>query len=293
MSKKAEIKIQPPVTEYIMLGDLPKEFNDELMRYFSAYSVAIARARNESAKEFNPLGSGVLVQKGNRFGILTAKHCLHACTPSVKLGMGGCDTLMLIINRGRGVLIRPQEAVEHDLVVSKTEQFGPDLTFIEILPGKCLSTIQAVSSFWSLDKNINDLIKEYGIVGTPIVTVGFPSLDYKTIITGNNIHHHVRHMTFSNVIQSGDVIEHNGWDYVESNIWYGGTPDLPLTFAGVSGGPVWGMQIRKHKSDGHLSIEKSALIGITFYQTEMKGDERRLRAHFIKSIYDTAWRNLK
>jgi hypothetical protein len=76
-------------------------------------------------------------------------------------------------------------------------------------------------------------------------------------------------------------------------MWYGGTPDLPATFSGVSGGPVWGMKLSKNKSDGQINIDKSALIGITFYQTELKGDERRLRAHFIKSIYDLAWRNLK
>jgi hypothetical protein len=59
----------------------------------------------------------------------------------------------------------------------------------------------------------------------------------------------------------------------------------------VSGGPVWGMDLLHHKNDGHISIEKHALIGITFYQVFRKGDEGKLRAHFIKSIYDTAWRN--
>ena len=52
------------------------------------------------------------------------------------------------------------------------------------------------------------------------------------------------------------------------------------------------MELRKHKSDGHISIEKYALIGITFYEIYRKGDEGRLRAHFINSVYDLAWRNL-
>jgi hypothetical protein len=51
------------------------------------------------------------------------------------------------------------------------------------------------------------------------------------------------------------------------------------------------MELRMHKSDGHISIEKHALIGITFYEIFRQGDEGRLRAHFIKSIYDLAWRN--
>jgi hypothetical protein len=279
-------------TEYMTLGDLPESFNEVLMRYFSYYSVALGRVRNEKAEEFRPLGSGVLVTKGNRFGILTARHCLHGGKPEVELGTNGRDTLYLIINRGRGVLIKPYEAIEHNLVDPKSEEFGPDLTFIEIF-GDALNTIRAVGSFWPLDKKSDELTKAFGSEGTPLVTIGFPQADYQTEIKPNTINHRVRHMTFSNVIRKGDVFEHEGWDYVESNMWYGGTPDLPITFQGVSGGPVWGMNLSKNKSDGQINIDKYALVGITFYQTELKGDERRLRAHFIKSIYDLAWQNLK
>jgi hypothetical protein len=280
-------------TEYVMLGDLPQDFNEVLMRYFSYYSVALGRVRNGKAEEFRPLGSGVLVKKGNRFGILTARHCLHACKPEVELGTSGQDTLSLVMNTGRSVLIKPSEAIEHNLVNPTSEEFGPDLTFIEIF-GDVLNTIKAVGSFWPLDKKVDEIIGDFGSEGTPIVSIGFPQIDYQTTIEKPNIiNHRVRHMTFSNVIQKRDLIEHEGWDYVESNMWYGGTPDLPATFSGVSRGPVWGMKLSKNNSDGQINIDKYALIGITFYQTELKGDERRLRAHFIKSIYDLAWRNLK
>ena len=98
-------------------------------------------------------------------------------------------------------------------------------------------------------------------------------------------------MTYYNAIQVGDVFERGGWDYLDTTIRYPGA-DLPPSFTGVSGGPVWGMEVRKHKSDGHFSVEKSALIGITFYQTDRQDDVRRLRAHFINSIHDLAWRSL-
>jgi hypothetical protein len=281
-------------TEYIKLADLPDYFNEELLRYFSYYSVALGRIRNNKAEEFIPLGTGVLVKKGNHFGILTARHCLHACKPPVEIGPSGCDTLTLVISRGRNVLVKPNEAIEHNLVEPKTEAFGPDLTFIEI-SGNSLATLKGVGSFWPLDKKTDEIINQFGKVGTPIVSIGFPQVDYKTEVLPeiNTVNHRIRHMTFSNVIQDGDIYERDGWDYLESNMWYGGTPDLPVTFRGVSGGPVWGLQIKKDKTNGRLSIEKSGLIGITFYQTEQKGDERRLRAHFIKSIYDLAWRDLK
>jgi len=79
-------------------------------------------------------------------------------------------------------------------------------------------------------------------------------------------------------------------DYLDSVCWYGPSKELPSTFAGISGGPVWGIKLIKDEQTGKFRLLKSALIGITFYQTDVKNMERRLRAHFIRSIYDLAWK---
>ncbi len=189
-------------------------------------------------------------------------------------------------------MVQPQEFIEHLLVTPHSEQFGPDLTFIEVLPGDRLSSFKANGSFWSLDKNPDDIKKDFGGTGTWLASVGFPELYYDTRIDGNSIHHAARHMTYITAIQDGDVFERDGWDYIEVNFDYNSSDDLPFSFAGVSGGPVWCMQLRKHKADGHISIEKSALCGILFYETGKQNNEQRLRAHFIKSIYDLAWKTL-
>ena len=93
-------------------------------------------------------------------------------------------------------------------------------------------------------------------------------------------------------IAPGDVFERNGWDYIENNCWYGGSSQLPLTFGGVSGGPVWGLKLRRDESNGQFSLINYALIGILFCETPIQNEERRLRGHFIKSIYDIAWKNV-
>jgi hypothetical protein len=67
---------------------------------------------------------------------------------------------------------------------------------------------------------------------------------------------------------------------------------LPPSFVGVSGGPVWGMQLQEDKNGGQIKIKDSALIGITFYQSTKVNNKRRLRAHFIKSIYELAWKKV-
>jgi hypothetical protein len=275
--------------EMVKIGDMPSGFMDVLIRAFSDYSVALGRVKNKERLEFTPLGTGVLVQKANRFGILTAHHCLHACKPEVRLGSERGDKLMLIIPRGRTVFFEPQELVEHRLVTPQSEEYGPDLAFIEILGLERLDTVKAIGSFWSLDQDARQVMAAFGVVGTPLAAVGYPEAYHATRVEGRITVRSVRHMTYHNAIEAGDVFERDGWDYLESTMDYSGSPDLPNSFAGVSGGPVWGMQLRKHKDDGHISIEKSALVDITFYQTATKNDKRRLRAHFIKSIYELAW----
>jgi hypothetical protein len=189
-------------------------------------------------------------------------------------------------------VVQAREALEHPLAKPHSAEFGPDLSFIEILSIERLGTFNAVGSFWSLDRSRPQIMQNFGIPYTPIASIGYPEVHYNTIKDGNVVRHQVRHMVYQNAIQTGDVFEKDGWDYLDTTIWYPGSPDLPSSFAGVSGGPVWGMELRKHKSDGHISIEKYALIGITFYEIYRKGDEGRLRAHFINSVYDLAWRNL-
>jgi hypothetical protein len=284
--------MQPMGIAYIQIGDLPDSFLDIVMREFTDYSVALARVINNKTDTFTPLGSGVLVRRKNRFGILSAHHCLHRCTPEVQLGAAGRDKLMLMLRGGRSLLVQPHEAIEHPLGVPHSDEFGPDMTFIEILPGERLNSFKAIGSFWSLDRDINDLKNNFGRQGIAIASIGFPEIDYNTHIHRNNIHHTVNHMAYVGAIREGDISEKSGWDYLESTCDYNDSSKLPFSFAGVSGGPVWGMQLRKHKNDGHFSIEKSALIGITFYQTAKENNTRRLRAHFMDSIYNVAWKNV-
>ena len=74
----------PPGYEYMTVGEMPKEFtHGVLMRAFTDYSVAVGLERSGS---YFPVGTGVLVRRGGHFGILTAYHCLYACSPEVRLG---------------------------------------------------------------------------------------------------------------------------------------------------------------------------------------------------------------
>lgn len=273
------------------VGDLPPNFMDETGRALADYSVALGYSNDTKARRFNPIGSGVLVRKGNHFGILTARHCLHNRYFEVRLGPSGSDTLFLVLQRGRGLVLEPHDVIEHPLVEPTSEEFGPDLVFIEFLP-KCLGSVKAIGSFWSMDRDLAQLKSDFGIVGTPLAAIGFPGVHYDTSIEGCTIHHSIRHMAYYFAIGPNAVFEREGWDYIDNNCWYGGSSELPASFEGMSGGPVWGLQLKLNEADGSFRLIGSALIGITFYETGVQNEDRQLRAHFIKSIYDLAWRNL-
>jgi len=60
-------------TEHLELADLPELSTAVKLGPFLDYSVGLSRVRDE---KHTFLGSGVLVKKGGRCGILTAHHCL-------------------------------------------------------------------------------------------------------------------------------------------------------------------------------------------------------------------------
>jgi len=281
--------IIPPGYEYMTVGETPEEFtHGVLMKAFADYSVALGRWDNGTPSW---LGSGVLVRKGERFGILTAHHCLHAHSPQVRVGSADDDTLCMLLNRGRSVIVKPQEVREHVLAVPRCDEFGPDLTFIEILSIERLGTFKAIGTFWALDRQASEITDAFGKPLTPMVSIGYPSVYFNTLKEANVTRHQIKHMVYDNAIKEGDVFEKDGWDYLDTTISDVDNPGLPLSFAGLSGGPVWGMELGRNKINRKIEIRKHALIGITFYEIFKKKGEGRLRAHFIKSIYELAWKN--
>lgn len=273
----------------VPITEIPIHLQKSLERIFLPYSVAIARVRDNKASTFSPLGSGTLVSRNDRHGILTAHHCLHQATPEVRLGAVGGDTLFLILREGRTIVVEPLDVIERALATPNCSEYGPDLTFIEIVNPSRLSSFQAIGSFWNLSQNWQDLEAIFSDSGTPLAAVGFPEEDYRTMKSRSDIHHEVRHMVFLNSVDRDAVSTRDKWDYLDLTCRYSGN-NLPETFAGVSGGAVWAYQHLVSRSTGDQSLGKFALVGVQFYETPKEGDLRHVRAHFIRSIYDVAWR---
>lgn len=276
----------------LTIKDVPRDFMSETGHTLADYSVALGIWEEGNVKKFRPIGSGVLVQKGNRFGILTARHCLHIPGPEVRLGPTGKDVLCLVLQRGRSVLLQPQDVTEHPLVTPKSVEYGPDLAFIEILPGGRLSSLNGISSFWSLDKDPAKIAATFGKLGRLLATTGFPGVHYDIKIDANVIRHQIRHMAYYFILGPGDVFDRDGWDYIENQCDYTPSSELPSSFKGMSGGPMWSLRFDVDENNEKFKLIDFALIGVCFFEIVIENKERKIRAHFIKSIYDLAWRNL-
>jgi hypothetical protein len=270
---------------FLKFTDMPVAFMEETGFMLADYSVALGCCENQDKQKTQIYGSGVLVRKGNRLGVLTACHCAD------ELEVGNLDgtSVVLVIKPSYCVIIPPALVVKHVLGKPNKNSMEPDLAFLEIRPSPILGSIKAVASFWNLDQKAFEDAKQYQTAGTPLVVIGFPGVYHNTKIEGRHMRKQVKHMTYFYAICQDSIRERGGWDYVEANNRYGQGNDLPQTFHGVSGGPVWGLQIKKDKTTGKLSVKQFALVGIAFLQIRRSSRTVRLRAHFIKSLYSRAW----
>src|SRR5262249_27185734 len=141
-------------TERVQLKALPPDFVEVLMREFVPYSVGLARVSRKSPLQFAALGSGTLVRKEGRVGILTADHCMRAVHAARTAG----DSINLVLPN-RSVELSAEIIFEHSLVNRANVEYGPDLAFIEIATCERLGTIKAVASVWPLDRDSTALLK--------------------------------------------------------------------------------------------------------------------------------------
>ena len=139
---------------------------------------------------------------------------------------------------------------------------------------------------------ISKIASSFGKIGTLLATIGFPGIHYDTKRDGNTIRHQIKHMAYYFIIGPGDTFERDGWDYIENMCDHSPTSELPESFAGLSGGPMWGLHFDVDEAAEQFKLTDFALLGISFYQTAIEGEQRKLRAHYIKSVYGSAWKHL-
>jgi hypothetical protein len=263
----------------VKFEEVPLRVCEATSETLADYSVALGLPKNPDATKFEIHASGVLVSKGKRFGVLTARHSL----PSRNI------PVLLIIKCSQRVVIPAKALNARALGVPEERQLEPDLGFLEILPGPQLRAIQAMASFWPLDQDAQQLRQEYAKTGTPLTVIGFPEGAHETHSKGKGAKKILQPMAFFFGLGSGGVSERDGWDYVEANSVFNGKNE-PDVFKGVSSGPLWGLRVTKPPHSRRYDLAGFALIGMAFLHLRITKSRVLARAHFINSIYERAWK---
>jgi hypothetical protein len=162
--------------------------------------------------------------------------------------------------------------------------YGPDLAFIRIPTGPFLSAISARKSFLNIgvDKTARyaHAMKNIGL----IAFAGFPQLYHRALMPQPGFES-IDLLNGCGFLTGQEHYERRGqYDYVKVVASYLTGNNPPLTFKGVSGGGMWRVHLILDEPSRKLS-HKMYFAGVVFYETALKRNRRRLRAHGPRSLY--------
>ena len=226
------------------------------------------------------VGSGTLVSVGNTKAILTADHVLEALPETGPVGVA-------LPTRFDARVYSPKIQMDYVRKVrvgrGEEEAKGPDLGLL-ILPEPVSSLIPSSKTFYNLTK------RRMKVLNSPLpfetctwVLSGVPA-EWTKDVTPEAGFAAVKgfHLTTGFGVVSKEC-ERNDFDYLEFVAKYSAAYEGPNQFGGYSGGGLWHVPLDKER--GQIIAKDRILSGVAFWQSPIVGDERTIRCHGRKSIY--------
>ena len=263
------------------MADTPDDLLGAALSRLHLASTALFRidANKAQIEGTKHIGAGTFVSVGNHYGVLTVTHVSDEVAPGSHLG--------LVIAR-EGQVHRfeiPRSTLKVTSVASRrTDEYGPDLSFISLTDWEGVGTIRASRYFHSLDQDRDDLINtppdiEDGIwfaCGTPEERIRFEedSFGFDRVMSIE---------VYCGIGGVDPPSERNGFDYIEFPVIDDG-PTISTSFKGMSGGGLWQVTIKRSKS-GDLETSRFLLMGTIFFQGVRENGIRFLRCHGPLSLY--------
>lgn len=219
--------------------------------------------------------SGVFVNTGGIYGILTANHVAVPLLNGEKFGIS--------IAEYPHALWVPNGHFEHvkigEMPVDEDERCnGPDLSFIIIRDTNLLGTLKSKMSFCYLDSQDLSIFEKplehlaWGITGCPhkdrVVSDG-----------GQNVGLY----SFAGMAGFLNRKERNDFDFLQLRMPCDGE-EYPADYEGLSGGGMWAITF-KLNTDGQFEYLRPVLAGISFYQSAPDNGWRIVTGHGFDSIY--------
>jgi hypothetical protein len=229
------------------------------------------------------LGSGTLIDIGQRRGILTAHHVAELIVEADD------DALALIVaNHPHRLRVRPSH-LAHTVIgapVSKGD-WRPDLSFLEIGDRKLLGTLASKKSFSYLNRRSLEAFFSYPrreelwwfVAGFPAEFSGrIKEGDTGELLTKS-----------SNFVGQATLLRHfdqGDFDYLRLKL-YDQAHGFPFNYGGISGGGIWMVPLTMNPDEGpHTAkAEELFLAGVCCYQHEVMNYGRDVEGHGPKSLY--------
>jgi hypothetical protein len=224
------------------------------------------------------MGSGVLVFFGNIYGILTARHVSEQIMnyEGIALPLAENSVQRFFIKRSHLDLL--------ELERPTNEEIAPDLAFIKLGINDA-STIRVHKVFSNMELHSRIVKQHRPSTQEGIWFVCGSVLEQATKQIGGSVFEFIHtYKTYSFEVRFGNLIQPNGFDYVDVTYNYPFYKNPPESFGGISGGGLWQV-ILGYSKDGEI-IGQRFLAGIVFYQSAKLDETRKLRANFIDSVYE-------
>lgn len=259
----------------IKLKDIPENVHAELLsrlqHYMTCLFIVDVKGRSVTA-----CGSGTLVKSKEEHGILTAAHVVHALQKK--------DQTALFLQSGAGPLLFDKGALEYVKCEDVNyDGAGPDIGYIR-LPLATVGAIKAVKNFVNLDIHSEKLDEAELSTNEGVwCSTGFPEVWGDQKMDGEVIRSQVYGFVGVGTAQNLEKIDRH--DYFLAGVDISDDGSLPDDYKGMSGGGVWQVTL-VNKRDTGISVGDFYFRGVVFYQSDIEENERFIKCHGRKSIYE-------
>jgi hypothetical protein len=180
----------------------------------------------------------------------------------------------------------PRNVLVVKATTPEVERFGPDLAFVRI-PDPYAGSIEAKRSFWQMNKNGMKIPKQLAARNTGLWITAGSAEEMNRIRDGDP---HFDHTLVPRTLVGWSAQPHffaqSTWDYFDVQACYSYNSDLPRTFGGVSGGGLWHVKLSDAENNSEpFHINHPMLMGVAFYESQIRDGSRVIRCHGPKSIY--------
>ena len=270
----------------VFLADIPGALIDDATRRMGSFLVGFVRLTTDARGQDGKLaGSGTLIRIRETYGILTAQHVLDSLPTAGPIGLVLPKSADAPRHPGRPlVLAESTRRIGFSRGMDESE--GPDLAVLVLAPSD-VDWLRLSKSFLDLLHWRDAILSDQRDMAYQLYALsGFPD-ELTSRMGAEGGYDDVREfrgLSYFSFIDSETVA--GDFDYVSFVVGYvGGSNDPPRSFGGFSGGGLWHVELLGNTLE-QTRIGNCLLSGVAFYQGELVSNQRLIKCHWRRSIYE-------